>query len=180
MKPRIMPACLSAAGVGALLTAPFLTWFDYGPFSTLFPSKVSLVWLLESGYWLTPVLYLLGVAAAILATGMSRRPFAFVGALPAAFSVFILAATLDTFFDGSMAYAQAVTFGTFTALPGSALLESSYFAYRRTSGRSSAWNPWERRILHLRALSVRESIGLGVYPLTKGQLSRPRPSRSRL
>ena len=126
---------LFAAGVVALLVAPFLTWFNYGPYSLLFPSQVSLIWLLERGYWLTPVLYLLGVVVALLLTGMIRRPLAFVGVLPAAFPVFILAATLSTFFDGSMAYAQAVTGGMFTALLGSALLESSYFAYKRSSGR---------------------------------------------
>lgn len=134
-----MPRYLFAAGLAALLVAPFLTWFNYGPLTTgPFPSQVSLVWLFENGYWIGPALYLLGVAAAFLVTGTIGRPFAFVGALPAAFPVFILAATLSTFFDGSMAYAQAVTVGTFIALLGSALLESSYFAYRRSFAKPSA------------------------------------------
>lgn len=137
MKSLGMPVYLFVAGVAALFVAPFLTWFNYGPIGP-FPSQVSLVWLSERGYWIGPALYLLGVAAALLVTGTIRRPFAFVGALPAAFPVFILAATLSTFFDGSMAYAQAVTVGTFTALLGSALLESSYFAYRRSFARSAA------------------------------------------
>jgi len=125
---------LFAAGVAALLVAPFLTWFSYG-LNFLFPSQVSLIWLLERGYWPTPVFYLLGVAATLFVTGMIRRPFAFVGVLPAAFPVFILAVTLSTFFNGSMGYAQAVTAGMFAALLGSALLESSYFAYRRSFDR---------------------------------------------
>ena len=123
-------AYLFVAGTAALLSAPFLTWFSYGPFSLPFPSQVSLIWLLERGYWPAPVFYLSGVAAALLATGMFRRPLAFVGVLPAAFPVFILVVTLSTFFNGSMGYAQAVTVGMFTALLGSVLLESSYFAYR--------------------------------------------------
>ena len=114
-----------------MLVAPFLTWYDYGPFSTLFPPQASLVWLFERGYWIGLALYLLGVAAALSVTGMIRTPFALAGVLPAAFPVFILAATLDKYFDGSMAYAQAVTVGVFTALFGSALLESSYFVYQR-------------------------------------------------
>lgn len=88
-------------------------------------------WLFERGYWIDLVLYLLGVAFALIVTFIARRPVAFLGVLPAAFPVFILATTLSTFFDGSMSYAQAVTVGTFTALLGSALLESSYFAYLR-------------------------------------------------
>jgi hypothetical protein len=128
---------LFVAGVAALLVAPFLTWFNSGPIGP-FSSQVSLIWLLERGYWPTPVFYLLGVAAALLIAGTIRRPFAFVGVIPAAFPVFILAATLSTFFDGSMACAQAVTFGMFTALLGSVLLESSYFAYRRSFAKSSA------------------------------------------
>jgi len=127
---------LFVAGVAALLVAPFLTWFNYGPIGP-FPSQVSLVWFLQRGYWLAPVLYLLGVAAALI-TGMIRRPFSFVGVIPAAFPVFILAATLSTFFNGSMAYVQALTVGMFTALLGSVLLESSYFAYRRSFAESSA------------------------------------------
>jgi hypothetical protein len=126
-----LPWYLFVAGIAALLAVPFLTWFNYGPYSTLFPSQVSLLWLFERGYWIDLLLYLLGVAAALSVTGMVRRPFAFLGVLPAAFPVFILAATLSTFFDGSMSYAQAVTVGVFTALFGSALLELSYFAYRR-------------------------------------------------
>jgi len=122
---------LFAAGLVALLVAPFLTWFNYG-LNFLFPSQVSLVWLFENGYWTGLALYLLGVATTLSITGMIRRPFAFVGVLPAAFPVFILAATLSTFFDGSMAFAQAVTVGMFTALLGSALLESSFFAYQRS------------------------------------------------
>jgi hypothetical protein len=132
-----MAAYLYAAGVAALFVAPFLTWYNYGPIGP-FPSQVSLVWLFENGFWIGPALYLLGVAAALLVTGTIRRSFAFVGAFPAAFPVFILAATLSTMFDGSMGYAQAVTVGTFTALLGSALLESSYFAYRRSFARSTA------------------------------------------
>ena len=128
---RRLPWYLYAAGVAALLAAPFLTWFDYGPTIGPFPSQVSLVWLLERGYWLVPVLYLLSVAAALIVTAIARRPVVFVGFLPAWFPVFILAVTLMTFFDGSMSYAQAVTVGVFTALLGSALLESSYFACRR-------------------------------------------------
>jgi hypothetical protein len=131
---------LFVAGVAALLVAPFLTWFNYGPYSTLFPPQVSLIYLLERGYWLTPVFYLLGIAATLLVAGMIRRPFAFVGVLPAAFPVFILAVTLSTFFNGSMSYAQAVTVGMFTALLGSALLESSYFAYRRSFEKRSAFD----------------------------------------
>ena len=111
--------------------APFLTWYDYGPFSMLFPPHVSLIWLFERGYWIGLALYFLGVASALSVTGMIRRPIAFVGVLPAAFPMFILAATLGTYFDGSTAYAQAVTVGVFTALFGSALLESSYFLYQR-------------------------------------------------
>lgn len=129
---------LFAAGIAALLVAPFLTWYNYGPLSTLFPPQVSLIWLFERGYWIGPTLYLLGVAAALSVTGVIRRPFAFVGALPAAFPVFILAASLGTYFDGSVAYAQAVTVGVFTALLGSALLESSFFAYQVSFGKLAA------------------------------------------
>lgn len=134
-----LPLYLFAAGVAALLVAPFLTWFNYG-LNFLFPSQVSLIWLFERGYWFDLALYLLGVTIALVVTAMARRPFAFVGVLPAAFPVFILAATLSTFFDGSMAYAQAVTIGMFTALLGSALLESSYFAYQRSFGKSPAFD----------------------------------------
>lgn len=126
-----LPLYLFATGIAALLVAPFLTWFNEGPFSTLFPSQVSLVWLFEQGYWIDMALYLPGVAFALVVTIMARRPVAFLGAFPAAFPVFILAVTLSTFFNGSMGYAQAVTIGMFTALLGSALLESSYFACQR-------------------------------------------------
>ena len=115
-----------------------MTWFNYGHYPLLFPPQVSLVWLLERGYWPVPILYLLGVVAALLVTAIARRPVVFSGSLPAAFPVFILFVTLMTFFNGSMGYAQAVTVGTFTALVGSALLESSYFAYHRSSAKSSA------------------------------------------
>jgi len=115
-----------------------LTWFNYGPYSLLFPPQVSLVWLFERGYPVALTLYLPGVGAALLVTWVIRRPFAFVGVLPAAFPLFTLFVTLVTFFNGSMGYAQAVTVGTFTALLGSALLESSYFAYHRSSAKSSA------------------------------------------
>lgn len=131
---------LFAAGVAALLVAPFLTWYDYGPIG-LFPSQVSLVWLFERGYWIGLVLYLLGVAAALSVTGAIRRPFAFVGVLPAAFPAFILAATLSTYFDGSMSYAQAATVGVFSALFGSALLESSFLLYRRRTSEPTAAMP---------------------------------------
>lgn len=135
-----LPLHLFAAGVASLLVAPFLTWFNYGPIGP-FSSQVSLFWLLERGYWLTPVFYLLGVTVALVVTTIARRPVAFLGALPAAFPAFILAATLGTFFDGSMAYAQAVTIGMFAALLGSALLETSYFAYQRSFGESSTFVP---------------------------------------
>jgi len=125
-----LPLYLFAAGAAALLVAPFLTWFDLG-LNFLFPSQVSLFWLLERGYWPSPVFYFLGVAAALIATGVVRRPVVFVGLLPAVFPVFTLYVTLMTFFNGSMGYAQAVTVGMFTALLGSALLESSYFTYQR-------------------------------------------------
>jgi hypothetical protein len=92
---------------------------------------VSLIWLFERGYWISPTLYLLGLTIALIVTVIARRPVAFLGALPAAFPVFVLAVTLSTFFNGSMGYTQALTVGTFTALVGSVLLESSYFAYRR-------------------------------------------------
>ena len=132
-----LPRYLLAAGFAALLVAPFLTWFNYG-LNLDFPSQVSLIWLFERGYWIDLVLYLLGVAAALSITGIVRRPLAFLGALPAAFPVFILAATLSTLFDGSMAYAQALTVGMFAALLGSALLSSAYFAYQRSFAKSSA------------------------------------------
>jgi len=122
---------LFAAGVAALLTAPFLTWFNYGPYSTMFPPQVSLIWLSEQGYWIDLALYLLGITIALVVTVIARRPVALLGALPAAFPVFILAVTLSTFFNGSMGYTQALTVGTITALVGSVLLESSYFAYQR-------------------------------------------------
>jgi hypothetical protein len=101
---------------------------------------VSLIWLFERGYWITPVLYLLGVAIALVVTIMAGRPVAFLGVLPAAFPVFILAVTLSTFFNGSMSYPQALTVGVFTALVGSALLEASYFAYHRRFVRSSTFD----------------------------------------
>ncbi len=132
-----LPWYLFAAGVAALLVAPFLTWFNYG-WNFLFPSQVSLVWLFERGYQISLTLYLLGVAAALLVTWVIRRPFAFVGVLPAAFPLFTLTVTLMTFFDGSMSYTQALTVGVFAALLGSALLESSYFAYQRSFAKSSA------------------------------------------
>jgi hypothetical protein len=125
-----LPWYLFAAGVVALLAVPFLTWFNYG-LSLLFPSQVSLIWLFERGYRILLALYLLGVAAALLATGIARRPVAFVGLLPAAFPIFVLVITLSTFFNGSQGYASALTIGVFTSLLGSALLESSYFAYHR-------------------------------------------------
>ena len=123
-----------AAGVAALLVAPFLTWFNYG-LSTLFPSQVSLIWLFERGYRILLALYLLGVTAALFVTGIVRKPVAFVGALPAAFPLFILTITLTTFFDGSQGYTQALTVGVLTALFGSALLESLYFVYRERADR---------------------------------------------
>jgi len=130
-----LPLYLFAAGVAALLAAPFLTWFNYGPFSLLFPSQVSFVWLFEQGYRIDLALYLLGVAIALAVTFIVRRPVAFLGVFPAAFPVFILAVTLSTFFNGSMGYTQAVTVGMFTAMLGSALLESSYLAYHWRFGR---------------------------------------------
>jgi len=131
-------AYLFTAGVVALLAAPFLTWFNFGPYSLLYPSQVSLVWLFESGYPVTLTLYLPGVGAALLVTWVIRRPFAFVGLLPAAFPLFTLTVTLMTFFNGSMGYTQALTVGVFTALLGSALLETSYFAYHRSFAKYSA------------------------------------------
>lgn len=125
-----LPWYLFAAGVAALLVAPFLTWFNYG-LNFLLPFQVSLIWLFERGYWIDPALYLLGVTIALVVTVIARRPVAFLGVFPAAFPVFILAATLSTFFNGSMGYTQALTVGMFTALLGSALLESSYIAYQR-------------------------------------------------
>jgi hypothetical protein len=136
-----LPLYLYTAGVAALLAAPFLTWFNFGDRTTgPFPSQMSLVWQFENGYQFSLILYLLGVAAALLATWVTRRPFASVVILTAAFPVFILFITLSTFFDGSMAYAQALTVGVFTSLFGSALLESSYFAYQRSFAKSMAFN----------------------------------------
>jgi hypothetical protein len=133
-----LPWYLLAAGFAALLAAPFLTWFNYGPYSLLYPPQVSLVWLFESGYPVALTLYLPGVGAALLVTWVIRRPFAFVGVLPAAFPLFTLAVTLMTFFNGSMGYTQALTIGVFTSLFGSALLQYSYFAYQRSFVTSSA------------------------------------------
>jgi len=133
-----MTVYLFAAGVVALFVAPFLTWFNYGPYSLLFPPQVSLIWLFERGYMISPALYLFGVTTALIVTVVARRPVVFLGALPAAFPVFVLAVTLSTFFNGSMGYTQAVTVGVFTALLGSALLELSYFAYQRNFAKSSA------------------------------------------
>jgi len=126
-------------GVAALLVSPFLTWFNYG-LNLDYPSQVSLVWLFERGFRIDLALYLLGVACGLAVTAKARKPVALLGVFPAAFPVFILAATLGTFFDGSMGYAQAFTVGTFAALLGSALMESSYFAYQRSFAKFSRFN----------------------------------------
>jgi hypothetical protein len=82
---------------------------------------------------------------------MIRRPLAFVGVLPAAFPVFILAVTLGTFFDGSMGYAQTVTIGMFTVLlgaPGVVLVRLSKELREALHIRNSTWGlvagPWLR------------------------------------
>lgn len=128
---------LFTAGIMALLVAPFLTWFSYG-MNFLFPSQVSLVWMVEQGYWSDLTFYLLGVLAVLVITVVARRPVPCLGVLPAAFPLFILIVTLSTYFNGSMGYAQAVTVGMFTALLGSVLLESSYVAYQRLFAKSPA------------------------------------------
>ncbi len=121
---------LFAAGAIALLVVPFLPWFSYG-LNFLFPSQVSLVYLFERGFWPDLTFYLLGVAAALAVTAAARRPVVFVGMLPAIFPLFTLFVfTIQPLLREGQYYTDAFTIGVFTALFGSALLESSYFAYR--------------------------------------------------
>jgi hypothetical protein len=125
---------LFIVGLFALFIAPFLTWFDYGV-NFLFPSQVSLIYVFE---WQAArvasfsvligsslVMYLLGVAAAIIVAALARRPVFFQGILPAAFPLFTFVVL------SLLPYGPHVfTPGIFVAFLGSALLEASYFFHR--------------------------------------------------
>lgn len=132
---------LFTSGVLALLAVPFLTWFvepvpDWG---LRFPSQVSLIYLLERGYWPYLTFYLSGVAAAILVAAIVKRPVAFLGVLPAIFPGFTLfvVAVGSLLYPGYYGYTSVLTLGIFTAFLGSALLESSYFTYHTKSLKSA-------------------------------------------
>jgi hypothetical protein len=117
-----------------LLIVPFLPWLYYGPFNLLLPSQVSLFYLFERGgaFAGNLVLYLAGVAIAVCAATVAGKPVFYQGVPSAAFPAFILIVTTMTWIQsGYHVYPQAFTIGMLTALFGSALLEASYFSYRR-------------------------------------------------
>src|SRR5487761_83332 len=68
---------LFTSGLVALLIVPFLPWLNYGPFSTLFPSQASLVYLFMRGFRVDLTLYLTGVGTTIIAAAVARRPVSF-------------------------------------------------------------------------------------------------------
>jgi len=129
---------LFIGGAAVLLVVPFLTWFHYD-FNFLFPSDVSLIYLIERGFWPVPTLYLIGVAAALVVTAAVRRPVFFVGMLPAVFPAFILIVfAMQQLSYGDKALAEVFTDGMFAAFFGSLILESSHFAYRRALRRHAS------------------------------------------
>ena len=122
---------LFLGGLAALFVTPFLPWYNYG-MNFMFPAQVSLVFLFQAGYRLSLVLYLGGIAAAIVAVVIARRPVFFQGALSAAVPLLVFsAASIPPVVFGYPRYLQVLTLGMFAALLGSALLEASYFSYRR-------------------------------------------------
>lgn len=124
---------LFISGLAALFLAPFLTWFDYG-LNFLLPSQVSLIYLFlfDRGFRVDMVLYLAGVAAAVVAAEVGRRPVFFQGILPAVFPLWTFVVfTLQPY------YPHVFTLGIFMAFFGSVLLETSYFSYRKKAKHQS-------------------------------------------
>jgi hypothetical protein len=132
-------------GLVALFIVPFLAWFTYPAMNFLFPPNVSMIYLFEWQAGNTPlpldsplILYLEGVAAAIIVVTIARRPFFFQGILVAAYPAWTLVVgTLQSIGLIYPQYPHYLTIGMFTALLGSALLELSYFSYRKIARKHS-------------------------------------------
>lgn len=123
---------LFTSGLVALLIVPFLPWLNYGPFSTLFPSQASLVYLFMRGFRVDLTLYLTGVGTTIIAAAVARRPVFFQGILSAVFPLFTIVSLVSvSFVNHFPGYLEFFTPGVFTALLGSVLFEASYLSYRK-------------------------------------------------
>jgi hypothetical protein len=119
---------LFLGGIVALFVAPFLPWYYYGP-NLDFPPVASLVSLYPPFF--APMLYFVGVFAAIIVAAFAKRPFFFLGILPSIFPLFVVIAL------GVQSYLpHLLIYRVFTAFLGCILLEASYFSYRhKNAGR---------------------------------------------
>lgn len=112
-------------GIAVLLISPFLPWIYYG-LNLDFPPQVSLFWQFEHGIFQTFVFYLIGVVLAVLIPLGERKPDFIQGVIPILLPIFVLLGT-----DFSPYMPHVLTIGMSTAILGSALMEASYFWYRK-------------------------------------------------